>query len=98
LNLRCFGHENHVSWSFYRFMLCDKRHCSQVLWFEAGSTTAKQAQLSQLLHRHTVPTGKKWWHLFDWSFSFYIVLLCLTSNSRSAKSKTWLRAVALLQT
>ena len=38
------------------------------------------------------------WHLFDWSFSFYIVLLCLTSNSRSAKSKTWLRAVALLQT
>ena len=46
LNLRCFGHENHVSWSFYRFMLRDKRHCSQVLWFEAGSTTAKQAQLS----------------------------------------------------
>ena len=27
-------------------MLRDKRHCSQVLWFEAGSTTAKQAQLS----------------------------------------------------
>ena len=46
LNLRCFGHENHVSWSFYRFMLRDKRHCSQVLWFEAGSTTAKQTQLS----------------------------------------------------
>ena len=40
-------------------MLRDKRHCSQVLWLEAGSTTAKQAQLSQLLHRHTVPTGKK---------------------------------------
>ena len=38
------------------------------------------------------------WHLFDWSFSFYIVLLCLTSNSRNAKSKTWLRAVAPLQT
>ena len=59
LNLRCFGHEDHVSWSFYRFMLRDKRHCSQVLWFEAGSTTAKQTQLSQLSHRHTVPTEKK---------------------------------------
>ena len=58
LEFEMFGHENHVSWSFYRFMLRDKRHCSQV-WFEAGSTTAKQAQLSQLSHRHTVPTGKK---------------------------------------
>ena len=44
-------------------MLRDKRHCSQVLWFEAGSTTAKQAQLSQLLHRHTVPTGKQKTHI-----------------------------------
>ena len=76
LNLRLFGHENHVSWSFYRFMLRDKRHDLQVLWFEAGSTNSKQTQLSQLLQRHTVPTYP--WHLFDWTFSFYIVHLCLT--------------------
>ena len=30
LNLSIFGHENHVSWSFYRFMLRDKRHCLQI--------------------------------------------------------------------
>ena len=36
LNLRCFGHENHVNWSFYRFMLRDMRHCLQILWFEAN--------------------------------------------------------------
>ena len=67
LEFEFFGHENHVSWSFYRFMLRDKRHYSQVLRFEAGSTNCKQAQLSQLLHRHTVPTAKKTyrWHLFD---------------------------------
>ena len=55
LNLSIFGHENHVNWYFYRFMLRDKRHCLQVLWFEAGSTNSKQTtQWSQLLHRHTV--------------------------------------------
>ena len=32
---------------------------------------------SQLLHRHTVSTKKPYrWHLFDWTFSFYIVHLC----------------------
>ena len=62
-------------------MLRDKRHCSQVLRFEAGSTNCKQAQLSQLLHRHTVPTAKKnisvasiWLNIF----SFYIAHLRLT--------------------
>ena len=63
-------------WSFYRFMLRDKHHDLQVLRFEAGSTNSKQTQLSQLLQRHTVPTYP--WHLFDWTFSFYIVHLCLT--------------------
>ena len=63
LEFEMFWSWNHVSWSFYRFMLRDKRHCSQVLWLEAGSTTAKQAQLSQLLHRHTVPTGKQKTHI-----------------------------------
>ena len=38
LNLSLFGHENHVSWSFYRLMLRDKRHYLEVLCFEAGST------------------------------------------------------------
>ena len=56
LEFEMFWSWNHVSWSFYRFMLRDKRHCSQVLWFD----------------RHTAPTGKKThqWHLFDWLFSF----------------------------
>ena len=102
LNLRCFGHENHVSWSVYRFMLRDKRHCSQVLWFEAGSTTAKQAQLSdypncctdtQYQPEKNTSVASIWLIVF-----IYIVLLCLPSNSRSEESKTWLRAVALLQT
>ena len=60
-------------------VISDKRHCLQVLWFEAGSTNSKQTQLSQWLHRHTVPTGKKYrLHLLNWTFSFYIVHLRLT--------------------
>ena len=101
LNLSIFGHENHVSWSFYRFMLRDKRHCSQVLWFEAGSTNCKQTQWSQLLHRHTVQTGKKKISVASIWLNMFILHsspVFNPSNSRSAKSKTWLRAVALLQT
>ena len=48
LNLRCFGSWNHVSWSFYQFTLCDKRHCLQVLWLEAGTTHCKQANTIQV--------------------------------------------------
>ena len=61
LNLRFFGHET-MSVDLSIGLCCvisDKRHCLHFFWFEAGSTTAKKAQLSQLLHRHTVPTGKK---------------------------------------
>ena len=48
LEFEMFWSWNHVSWSFYRFMLCDKRHCLQVLWFEAGSTHCKQANAIQV--------------------------------------------------
>ena len=37
-----------VDLSFYRLMLRDKCHCSQVLWFEAGSTNCKQANTIQV--------------------------------------------------
>ena len=80
LNLSLFGHENHVSWSFYRLMLRDKRHYLQVLCFEAGST--------MIANKHNCPNcctdtqyqpEKKTyrWHLFDWTFSFYIVYNCI---------------------
>ena len=58
LNLRFFGHENHVSWSFYRFMWRDKRHCSQVLWFGAGSTNSNQAQIPIVAQTHSTNQKK----------------------------------------
>ena len=39
---------NFIFWSFYRFVLCDKRHCLQVLWLEAGTTHCKQANTIQV--------------------------------------------------
>ena len=59
LNLKFLGHENNVSWSFYyRFMLRDKRHCSQVLWFEAGSTNSKQTQIPIVAQTHSTNQKK----------------------------------------
>jgi hypothetical protein len=66
LNLRCFGHESHVSRSFYGFMVRDKGHNLLLLRYEHGSATGKQsntiiaaqyhaAQLFESLHRHTMP-------------------------------------------
>ena len=47
LNLRFFGHENHVSWSFYRFMLCDKRHCLQAWgWHYPWQTSQHHPSIS----------------------------------------------------
>ena len=48
LEFEMFWSWNHVSWSFYRFMLCDKCHCLQVLCLEAGTTHCKQANTTQV--------------------------------------------------
>ena len=53
-------------------------HCLQVLRFERGNANSKQsntiiaAQLSQSLHKHTVPTENNIYqrHLFDWKLLF----------------------------
>ena len=52
LEFEIFGSWNHVSWPFYRFMLCDKRHCLQVFWFEAGSTHCKQTNTIQVFESY----------------------------------------------
>ena len=36
----------------------DKRHCSQVLWFEAGSTNSKQAQIPIVAQTHSINQKK----------------------------------------
>ena len=69
-----FRQENHVSQSFYWFMLRDKGHCLQVLRFERGNANGKQSniiiavQFVQSFHRRTVPmenNNTKQWNLFD---------------------------------
>ena len=106
LNLRFFCHENHVSGSFYRFMLRDKCHCLQVWEFEPGIATWRQSdiiikeQLSQLLHRHTAQTKKVKkktyrWHLFDWTCSLHIVRPCLTFLTIGVKNPKYDRVQLL---
>ena len=86
-------------------MLRDKGHCLQVLRFERGNANGKQSNTiiaadffnytnrqhqSNIIYNSGIYLKK--------TYILHSAPLFTFSNSKNAKSKTWLRAVARLQT
>ena len=108
LNLILFGHDSHVSRSFYGFMLRRKGHCLLVLRHEHVSANGKQSntiiaaqyhatQLFESLRRHTAPMQYKLKYTYKHSSGLKITLYMVHLSSALQTVECKIQSMTVLQ-